>query len=213
MEKINFANGNVDLALLGRANEDDNILQLVAQAVEAEVHTAGWDQRPRLFFLVWLPAGEGYLPNENEGAYGAMEVGMPEVWYDDPAVVTPYLIQAAREVPAVRAKMKELVPLEYCGLMAVSEGWTVPEPEDRNSIEWSIWDTARRDRGFHDHPDRVEERVLQAFTTGGPELAIFRKRGKFPEVLTPGVDGVLAGRMPADLRALRDEFREILKED
>lgn len=213
MDKIDFIRDNIDLELMGHANPDDDILKLVAQGVEAELETQGWDRRPSFYFLIWLPAGEGYLPNEDEGAFGAMEAGLPEVWYNDPAVVTPYILRGAREIPAVRAKMKELVPQEYAGIMVSFEGWTVPEPEDPNGIEWSIWDEARKTRGFQTHPDRVEERCLWVFATGGQEIAIFRKRGMFPETFIPGEEGVLAGRMPADMRALRDEFWEILRED
>lgn len=213
MAKMELPPENVEvIATIDPVLEDP--LELLLQGIEAELETKGWDQRPSFYFIVHLPPHEGYFPEPECGALGAVEAPMPEVWYENPAVYTAGLVQALREEPEVRRIAKLLVPDEYLGILVSFEGWTVPMPADESSAEWRAWDVARRFGRFHAHPDRLEERITWAYTTQGRELYIMRQRFKFPEMCRPGENGMkfVSGRAPDGMRDLLNEFAAIAKE-
>lgn len=194
----------------------------VCRRLEATVDEAGWDQPPHFYNLTLLGNLPGIELDQLKAAEGPLvggvavsEIRLPEPCYMDPATGLMMLLEYLSEMSNasdVRERkdllkiLNRLVPVGFFGFGVVSEGWTLPRTipvEERKRISDAHM--------MHEHPDRVELRVLTAATADGRISSVTRIRGEIPDYTEYDEKTSLNGRVPDVVRlctSLFDNFNK-----
>lgn len=181
--------------------DDEDVEHALLRSIDEtfEEQDMGWDnyEDPMLMAVLGSPAT----------GLGGMELPIPPVPHPN------YLIQGmTRAIENGAGPLKSMFfdSGEFYGWLLVTEGWTVPQPPDEASDEEkAAWKAAWEGNLFHEHPDRIEQRMMLLVTRYDRVLFFTKNRGaEAGKIQTFNPDDVvtdetrLGGSVPDGMRRL-----------
>jgi hypothetical protein len=139
----------------------------LADAVDKILAEMGWDQ-PHTMFAVY----------RHDDTFAVTDVPMPAPFRAmPPHIGFPSYARAAWRQPEVRASLAPYFTEKFYGWLIAFEGWGVSIGPDTSPQDRARLERARRDRTFHEQPDRVESRFLVLAGPEGETIQVSRERG------------------------------------
>lgn len=210
-------------------------LEHMARRLEILLEEEGWDAKPHFYTLAAMPrevaeryeGGPGLPPPEMAGAFdlkrmedmtgalGLAEIEMPEFCYENPAEGMNTLLQFLAQMQRGELRgdhdldrrdliklLNKLVPMGFMAFGIAYEAWTLPDTvPEAERLQRS------HEHTMHEHPDRIEMRVVCLCSRDGQIVTVMRNRGEVPEFweYDPSTTS-LSGRVPDGMRRLTSLF-------
>lgn len=197
---------------VGHPKGDEDVEQALLRSIDEtlEQEGTGWDnyEDPMLMAVLGSPAT----------GLGGMQLPTPSMPHPNYLV---YGITKAIERDPGPLKSTFFDSGAFYGWLLVTEGWTVPQPaDDAPDVEKEAWRVAWRENLFHQHPDRVEQRMMLLVTRYDRVLFFTKNRGdEAGKIHTFNPDDVvtdeprLGGSVPDGMRRLMDVTRPYLPDE
>lgn len=180
------------------AEEPNPIRNTIAELMKQYADEDVWDRPPSLFYILGQETG-------NELTIGLLDLQFPdEAWSHPPAQVIRMIAEMAEKYPdenTLTARRPD--GWKYLGIGFTGEAWAlVADKKNPGEVEAAF--EAGANHTIHEHPDRIEARILNAILVNEEALWVQQKRGEQPGEIHSNADDptALDGAIVDGLRRL-----------